>query len=161
MKMKHGVVFALIWLGATAPGWAQGLLDASNPRIEIPFEVDHEFGAILIRAQVNGHPATLVVDTGCSHTILSSELLQVRPLALEQAPSPSKGSGLVGRGRWTKATVEVGRIKWVDRKVLVMNDFQEISNSMKQRVDGILGLDVLGEFDLIVLDFKHHRLQLY
>jgi hypothetical protein len=59
-----------------------------------------------------------------------------------------------------KATVEVGTITWPDRRVLVMNDFDEISNSMKRRVDGILGEDVLKEFDVVAIDFKHHRLVL-
>jgi len=126
----------------------------------ITFEINGHFGSILIRAQVNGHPATLVVDTGSSHTILSSELVQVRTLALERADAPAKGSGLVGSAGWAKAAVEVGTSTWPDRRVLVMNDFQELSASMKQRVDGILGEDVLKEFNSVVIDFKHHRLVL-
>ncbi len=134
------------------------LAGESDPYSGIPFEVNRHFGSILIQAQVNGQPATLVVDTGSSHTILSSELLQVRPLALEHADAPAKGSGYVGTAGWAKATVEVGTFRWPDRKVLVMNDFQQISNSMKQKVDGILGEDVLKEFDSVVIDFKHRRL---
>ena len=156
--MKHGFFFVLTWLAATAVGWAQGLPREGDPQSGIPFEVNRNFGSILIRAQVNGKPATLVVDTGSSHTILSSELLQVRLLASEHADAPAKGTGYVGSAGWAKATVEVGALRWPDRKVLVMNDFQEISNSMKQKVDGILGEDVLKEFDSVVIDFKHHRL---
>jgi len=158
--MKHGFFFVLTWLAATAVGWAQGLPREGDPQSGIPFEVNRNFGSILIRAQVNGKPATLVVDTGSSHTILSSELLQVRPLALEHADAPTKGSGYVGSAGWAKATVEVGTITWQDRRVLVMSDFQEISNSMKRRVDGILGEDVLKEFDFVGIDFKRHRLVL-
>jgi hypothetical protein len=98
------------------------------------------------------------MDTGSSHTIHSSELLQVRPLGLEHAAAPAKGSGYVGTAAWARATVDVGALRWPDRKVLVMSDFQEISNSMKQRVDGILGEDVLKNFSSVVIDFKHHRL---
>jgi hypothetical protein len=36
-------------------------------------------------------------------------------------------------------------------------DSQDISNTMKQKVDGILGQDVLREFDSVAIDFKHHR----
>jgi hypothetical protein len=158
--MKHGFFFLLTCLVATAVGWAQGLPTEGDPPKGIPFEVNRNFGSILIRAQVNGKPATLVVDTGSSHTILSSELLQLRPLALEHADAPTKGSGYVGSAGWAKATVEVGTITWQDRRVLVMSDFQEISNSMKRRIDGILGEDVLKEFDSVVIDFKHHRLVL-
>jgi gag-polyprotein putative aspartyl protease len=151
-------LFLVLMLAATTLVRGQDISGEGDSRNGIPFEVNRHFGSILIRAQVNGHPATLVVDTGSSHTILSSELLQVRPLALEHAYAPAKGSGYVGTAGWAKATVEVGALRWSDRKVLVMNDFQEISNSMKQKVDGILGEDVLKEFDSVVIDFKHHRL---
>lgn len=158
--MKRGLLFVLTWLTATAVGWAQGVSTSDDSRNIIPIESSRNFNAILIRVQVNGQPATLVVDTGSSHTILSGELLRVRPLALEHADAPAKGSGYVGTAGWAKATVQVGPLRWRDRKVLVMNDFQEISNSMKQRVDGILGEDVLREFDSLLIDFKHHRLVL-
>jgi Aspartyl protease len=159
--MKRGVSFVVLTcLTATVVGWAQGLPREGDLQTGIPFEVNRNFGSILIRAQVNGKPATLVVDTGSSHTILSSELLQVRPVALEHADAPAKGSGYVGSAGWAKATVEIGTIRWQDQRVLVMSDFQEISNSMKRRIDGILGEDVLRAFDSVVIDFKHHRLVL-
>jgi hypothetical protein len=157
--MKRGVLLVMA-LGAAAVGWGQDLPKRDVYRRGIPFEVDPKFGAILIRAQVNRLPATLVVDTGSSHTILSTELLRVRPLSSERADPPAKGSGYVGRAGWAKATLEIGTMTWADRKVLVMDDFQDMSNSMQQRVDGILGEDVLEEFDSVLIDFKHHRLLL-
>ena len=158
--MKHGILLVLMLLALSLLG-AQSLPGGGNPRGGIPFELNRNFGSILITAQVNGQQATLLVDTGSSNTILSSELLRVRAMALEHADAPSKGSGYVGSAGWAKATVEVGTSSWPDRRVLVMNDFQEISNSMKQRVDGILGEDVLKEFASVVIDFKHHRLVLF
>jgi hypothetical protein len=147
-------------LGVTARGWGQVVPGADDSRSGIPFEVNRNFGTILIQAQVNGQPATLVVDTGASHTILSSELLRVRSLALEHADAPAKGSGFVGSAGWAKATLEIRTMTWPNRRVLVMDDFQDLSKSMKQKVDGILGEDVLREFDSVVIDFKHHRLVL-
>jgi len=158
-NMKLSVSLMLL-LAAVAVAPGQDISGEGYSRSGIPLEVNRYFGSILIRAQVNGHPATLLVDTGSSHTIVASELLQVRPLALEHADAPAKGSGYVGRAAWAKATIEVGTLTWRDRKVLVMNDFQELSNSMKQRVDGILGQDALKEFDSVVIDFKHRRLVL-
>jgi len=157
--MKRAVLLALI-LGATAVGWGQDVPGGNEFRGGIPVELNRKFGTILIQAQVNGQPATLVVDTGASHTILSSELLRVRSLALEHADAPAKGSGFVGSAGCAKATIEIGTMTWPDRRVLVMDDFRDLSNSMKQRVDGIIGEDVLREFDFVVLDFKHHRLVL-
>ena len=155
--MRDRILIMLV-LAASCSVGAQTLPEEGDSRRGIPFEMDRRFGTILVRAQVNGHPATLVVDTGSSNTILSSELLQVLPLALERANPPSKGSGHVGTAGWAKATVEIGTLRWQDRRVLVMNDFEEISKSMKQRIDGILGEDVLKELDYLSIDFKHHRL---
>lgn len=157
--MKRGV-FLVLLLGAAAVGWGQDVPENSKSRSGIPFELNRSFGAILIKAQVNRQPVTLVVDTGSSSTILSPGLLQLRALAVERADAPAKGSGYVGTAGWAKATLEIGAMKWTDRRVLVMDDFKDLSNSMKQRVDGIIGEDVLREFDVVVLDFKHHRLVL-
>jgi len=155
--LKRGI-FVLVVMAATAVGLAQDLPKAVDSRSGIPFEANRDFGSILIRAKVNGQPATLIVDTGSSHTMLSSELLHVRPLALPRAAAPTKGSGYVGTASWAKAHLEIGRDRWEDRSVLVMNDFQEMSNSLKQKVDGIVGEDVLREFDAVVIDFKHKKL---
>jgi hypothetical protein len=144
-------------MAATAVGLAQDLPREVDSRSGIPFEANRDFSSILIKAKVNGKPATLIVDTGSSHTMLSSELLQVRPLALPHATAPSKGSGYVGTASWAKAQLEIGKDRWEDRSVLVMNDFQEMSNSLKQKVDGIVGEDVLREFDVVVIDFRHQK----
>ena len=151
-------VFIVLILATTAVVQGQGTPGKGDPQTGIAFEVNRPFGSILARAQVNGRPATLMVDTGSSNTIFSSELLQVHPLALERADAAAKGSGYIGSAGWAKATGELRAFRWPDRKILVMNDFQEISNSMKQKVDGILGEDVLKEFDSVVINFKHHRL---
>jgi len=151
-------IFIVLILATTAVVRGQDTPGKGDPQTGIAFEVNRPFGAILVRAQVNGRPATLIVDTGSSHTIFSLELLHVRPSALERADTPAKGSGYIGSAGWAKATVELGALRWPDQKILVMNDFQEISNSMKQRVDGILGEDILREFNSVVIDFKHHRL---
>jgi hypothetical protein len=79
---------------------------------------------------------------------------------LAHADAPAKGSGYVGSAGWAKASLEVGTTTWSDRKVLVMNDFQDMSNTLNERVDGIIGEDVLREFDSVIIDFKHRRLLL-
>lgn len=157
--MKLGFCLALM-SAATTVFLGQDIPKQGDSQRGIPFEVNRRFGSILIRAQVNGHWATLVVDTGSSHTILSWELVQVSPLALPHAPAPSKASGLVGRGVWSKATLEIGAMTWTDHRVLVTNDFQDLSKSVSEKVDGILGEDVLKDFNSVVIDFQHHRLLL-
>ena len=77
---------------------------------------------------------------------------------LENAAPPAKGSGWVGSGAWAKANLGIGPMSWADRRVLVMDDFQSMSNNIRQRVDGIIGEDVLKEFQSVMIDFQRHRL---
>lgn len=159
--MKHRIpVFLLTCLSLAAVSRTQGVPSAGPSSFAIPFELNRQFGSILIQVQVNGRPACLLVDTGSSHTILSAEIVGVNPLFLARASVPVKGSGLIGTAGWGTATIELGTIRWANRRVLVMEEFRAISKSMKQRVDGILGEDLLNEFASVMLDYKNHRLVL-
>jgi len=159
--MNRTVIFVLTCLTVTTVGRTQSVLGEGSSIVEVPFEQNRQFGSILIRVKVNGEPAVLLVDTGSSHTILSADLLGVNPLFLGRASTPVKGSGLIGIAGWTAATIDLGTIKWTNRKVLAMSEFREISKSMKQRVDGILGEDVLNDFTSVAIDFKNRRLVLH
>jgi len=159
MKRLAFCIFAV--LNATLTISAQRVPSATPPTVsEIPIELNRRFGAILIRAEVNGQAATLVVDTGSSNTILSAVLLHISQRPTKFPSQPLKGSGFIGSAIRGKATLTIANTTWVDRDVLVMNDFQDISNGMKQRIDGILGEDLLKEFAVIFIDFRHRRLVL-
>ncbi len=71
-------------------------LSQPSSRREIPFENSRMFGLVLVKVEVNGRPAVLIVDTGANQTIISSELGEMRPRTLESAVSASKGSGCSG-----------------------------------------------------------------
>jgi len=160
--MQHRtVIFVLTCLTVTSVGQAQSVPGEGAASIEIPFELNRQFGSILVRVRVNGEPAVLLVDTGSSHTILSGTFLGLNPLLLERARAPVKGSGLLGIAGWATATIDLGRMNSSKRRVLVMDEFREISKGMKQRVDGILGEDVLDEFTSVAIDYQHYRLVLY
>jgi len=157
--MRHRIpVFVLICLSLAAVSRTQNVPAPGGPNFAIPFERNRQFGSILVQVQVNGRPAWLLVDTGSSHTILSADIVGVNPLFLARASVPVKGSGLIGTAGWGAATIELGPIRWANRRILVMEEFREISKNMKQRVDGILGEDLLNEFASVVLDYKNHRL---
>ena len=57
------------------PGFTQ-----SSKRREIPFENSGSFGLVLVKVEVNGRPAVLIVDTAASRTIISSELAEMGPV---------------------------------------------------------------------------------
>jgi len=161
MLMWHRTaIFVLTLLTVTAVGRGQSAPPRGAFDIEIPFEVNRQFGSILVRVRVNGASAVLLVDTGSSHTILSGNVLGLDPMLLERASAPVKGSGLIGIAGWATASIDLGS-RGGNRRVLVMNEFREISKGMKQRVDGILGEDVLNEFSSVAIDFKNRRLVLH
>jgi predicted aspartyl protease len=114
---------------------------------------------MLVRAEINGKPAVLIVDTGSNRTIVSSELADVRLRTLKNAGSTSKGSGLTGTGVFATATLRVGPITWSDHRILAM-DLNELSKSFGRKIDGMLGMDFMSEFELVVVDGKHHKLVL-
>jgi len=130
----------------------------SNQR-EIPFENSRMFWLVLVKLEVNGRPAVLIVDTGSNVTIISPDLADVAPGTLDNAASPSRGSGFTGRGVFRRATLKVGSVTWRDHRVVV-TDTRELSKSLRQRVDGMLGMDFFSEFELVVVDLKNHKLVL-
>jgi len=126
-------------------------------RSEISFENSRIFGLVLVKVEVNGRPAVLVVDTGSNRTIISAELAVAPSRTLDNSASTGKGSGFVGTGVFARTSMRVGSITWRDRRIVVM-DMRELSSSLGQKVDGLLGMDFFSEFDLVVVDLKNHKL---
>lgn len=128
-------------------------------RSVLAIEHDAAFGEILVSVLVNEKPAVLILDTGCSNTILSPEASGLDPINLRRAAPPKTGTGFVGDGRWGEATLVTGTRIWKDHRILVA-DMKNITNAMHRKIDGILGQDILGEFKYIEIDFEHKRLVL-
>jgi hypothetical protein len=150
-------MLVLLWL--PAPLKVDGASTSNHGSDDgIPIELTSRFSLVLVRLEVNGRPATLVVDTGSSHTILSTQFLQLKGLDSDVGANPSKGSGLVGNAAWIKATVKVGDEVWRDHEFLAMGVLPDISNAVGQKIDGIMGEDILKEFAVVEIDFRHRRL---
>lgn len=148
---RCAVHFALV-LALGIPAFAQ-----SPVRNEIPFENSGTFGLVLVKVEVNGRPAILIVDTGSNQTVISSELADIPPSVWNNPVFSKKGSGFTGSGVYAKVTAGVGTITWRDHQVVTMN-MRELSKSLGQKIDGILGMDFLSAFDLVVVDLKNHKL---
>jgi predicted aspartyl protease len=132
-------------------------LPQSSNQKEIPFENSRMFGLVLVKVEVNGRPAVLIVDTASNHTIISSEVADAPPRNLDSVVATSKGSGFAGVGVFTRATLKVGPITWRDHKVVAM-DMRAFSKGLGQKADGLLGMDFFSQFDLVVVDLKNHKL---
>jgi hypothetical protein len=138
---------------------ACGIFAFSQPpnHREIPFENSRVFGLVLVKVEVAGRPAVLIVDTGSNQTIISSEIAPIPPRTVVNSRSTSKGSGWTGTGVFEKATVRIGPVTLQDHPVVVM-DMHDLSKTVGQRVDGLLGMDFFSELQLVVIDLKNHRL---
>ena len=133
---------------------------SSSDMVIVPIELSGHFGLVLVKAKVDGKPATFIVDTGSSHTILSARFARVRPLATEPRATSTKGSGWVGSAVKIRATVKIGEAAWPDHEFLAMDDLPDISNALGQKVEGVLGQDILKQFKVVQIDFKHRHLVL-
>jgi predicted aspartyl protease len=124
---------------------------------EIPFEISRTFGLVLVKVEIAGRPAVLIVDTGCNRTVISTEIAPTPRSTLENTRSTSKGSGWAGTGVVARTTVRVGPITMHDHPIVVM-DMHDLSKSVGQRIDGLLGMDFFSELQLVAIDLKNHKL---
>lgn len=145
--MKHAILIALLVLSSA---------HAQPGEMSVPYERPAAREAILVAAQVNGRDATLLLDTGAARTILSTEVMGISPAELRQAQFRS-GPGLGGEAVWETAHLQVGHQRWREQPVVVMN-LAEVSRVYGRRIDGLLGLDLVNDFDRLVIDRKRKRL---
>ena len=124
---------------------------------EIPIETSSRFGLLLVKAEVDGKPAVLIVDTGSTITVISSKLATISDRDPKRVMVPRNGSGLVGMGVYAQVAIKVGPLVWGKRRIVVM-DMQEVSKSLEQEVDGIRGLDFFNQLAFFAVDTKNHKL---
>jgi predicted aspartyl protease len=126
---------------------------------EVPFEYSRAFGLMLIKVEVNEKPAVMVLDTGSNETIVSPKLVIVKQLRSKDAVAMAKGSGYSGNAVIATAVLRVGPLSSKNCQILVV-DLSDISKTLGQEIDGILGMSVLKEFEIVSVDLKHHKLVL-
>jgi len=112
---------------------------------------------MLIKVAVNGKPAVMVLDTGSNETIVSPRLVIVKQPSSKDAVAPAKGSGYSGTGVIATAFLSIGPLHPKKCQILVV-DLSDLSKTLGQDVDGILGMSVLKEFETVNVDLKHHKL---
>jgi len=132
---------------------------SAGKEMSVPFEINRGREAILLRAELNGQPSVLILDTGASHTIVSPERAGLTALDLAKARFSQDGPGVSAEAVWSRTTLRLGGKVWTDRPVVVMN-MAEISRVYGRKVDGLLGHDLLGECRRVSIDFEERRLLL-
>jgi len=147
------VVFAL------TVALCQGASPHPPDPVEVAFEYSRAFGLMLIKVQVNGKPAVMVLDTGSNETIVSPRLVIVKQLSSKDAVAMAKGSGYSGTGVIATAVLSIGPLNPKNCQILVV-DLSDLSKTLGQEVDGILGMSVLKEFEIVSVDLRRHKLVL-
>ena len=154
-KVGLGMRRFLAIIGLAA--WLAGPLGAAE--FEVPFELDGKRNAILVKVKVNGRNCIFLVDTGASHTIVSHTALGVSRVELKRARF-KRGPGVAGEATWEEVrSLRLGQSRWHDRRIVVMN-LDHVSQVFGRRIDGLLGQDLLMEFDLVQIDYKTRRISL-
>ena len=150
-----------------AHGWRARLLvvpltvalSAGAAPIELSFQLDARHSSILIPAEVNGKPVTLILDTGATQTILDAKLLGLTNLDLKMSRFQDSGPGLRGEAVWAEARLELGGHTWRDQRVVAMN-LDQLALRYGRPIHGILGQDILRTFDRVTIDFRKRTLTL-
>jgi len=127
--------------------------------LRAPLVLDGVFGDILTCIEVNGKPAKVILDTGSNVTILSPDMAPQSHAEPSYPVAPQEGSGYVSSGQWGTANLHLGDRYWINRGILV-DEMRSISQAHKQRIDGILGRDILREFRFVTIDYEKKLLTL-
>jgi hypothetical protein len=121
----------------------------------LPFRSVHSL--ILIDARVNGHAATLLLDTGANNTIISVKMYgNVQAPQLELA---SNGPGIVGNALRLRADLEIAGRFLFSQPVSVMN-LGDLPQRVGAQFDGLLGQDILRQFRSVRINYHSHVIEL-
>lgn len=125
--------------------------------LELPFIVDSKKGALLVDAKVQGRPATLLLDTGSSFTILRPEIVGLSSFDMKKSQFAGNGVGLHAQGLWAIAEISLAGRAYKQKVGIV--DF-DVSPYYAQKVDGLLGQDMLRGFRTVTIDFEAQVIRL-
>jgi len=127
--------------------------ETDKNEVYLPLVLDDAFGAILLLIEVNGRPAQVILDTGSNVTVLSPDIAPQTHLEPSYPVTPLKRSGYVSTGHWGEANIHIGDRYWINRRILV-DEMRSVSQAHKERIDGILGRDILREFRFVTINYE-------
>ncbi len=150
----------LLVAGCGGSGNLAGALQTCGirPFAEVPVTLNR--ATPLVRAQINGTPVTLLLDTGAERVLLTQEAVQRLGLTVDPRRTfTESGAG----GSFTSAAAQVRNFEFAglsipDHPVSALP--YPLPANADERVDGLLGVTVLGAFD-IDMDLPGRKMTLY
>ena len=128
------------------------------------FTVGPEKPLIIVETMVNGKgPFSFVVDTGASHSVLSSQTAERLGLLEEagccggvQGRSAQGAGGAVTARATTVESLRVGDVEERDIQVAIV-DLTNVSRTVEQTLDGIIGRNFMQSYRVII-DYPRHEI---
>jgi hypothetical protein len=106
-------------------------------------------GWILIPAKVNGHAGIFVFDTGAVDSFISPKLIG------ENTADPvSRVAYLGGTGTFRQVSANISLGENNLALLVMLGSTENLSVLAKTKIDGIIGLSVLGQYKKITIDLK-------
>jgi hypothetical protein len=109
-------------------------------------------GLILLDGQLNGHPAAFLLDTGANNSVMDYRAAGFPSLKLDALRSTGT-AGSEGSCTVREVKISLEHKSWLNRRVCIM-DLSDASRRAGSQIDGFIGVDVLGEFSAVRIDYK-------
>jgi len=125
---------------------------------KVPIEISLEPQAIFVLAEINGHKARLLLDTGAIVTLADPVCLGVTDADLRQSAKVTVFDAHTSHTvPMVETDVSLGGLRF---RVPVLLDAKLSQPSGYGHIDGLLGLNVLARFDRFTIDREAQTLEL-
>ena len=158
MKKHLGIIMGL--LAGIAPAMAETAPAAQQAPTEealMKMERDAHSGLVLITAMVNDVPMRMMLDTGATHTILHKDsATKLKNVMWLNTDHLTFNSNSTQRPRMLVTHLQAGP-GLSPRHIFAVMDLSAVHSMMSEKIDGIIGMDVLGSLPF-TFDFRKGEL---
>jgi len=102
--------------------------------------------------QINGKPATFMLDTGANNSVMDYRAAGFPDLKLDKLRSTGS-AGAEGDCIVREVKLSLEHRSWIGRRVCIM-DLSDVSKRMETKIDGFVGADLLSTFSAVQIDYK-------